>query len=344
MNMQISPAGTRYRAPEAIELVGVIGTGAVGASWIALFLAHGMRVLAHDPAPGAELRARSFVADAWPALMELLGTPERALPDTGLRFLDSVEEVAESAQLIQENGPERPELKARIISAIDAAASADKIILSSTGGIFPSALQKDCRHPERFVVVHPFNPAHLIPLVEVVGGAATAPEVCAWAMAFARRCGKQPILLQREATGHLTNRLQFALLREAVHCLAEGIATATDIDDAVRYGLGPRWALMGGLLTMHLAGGAGGMQGILDHAGDAIEGWWAALGQPHLDGPTRAKLLAAAEEVANGHSIAEWVEWRDRNLTEMVKLIRQQGAPAAAAAASTLLKEHHVHQ
>jgi carnitine 3-dehydrogenase len=167
-------------------------------------------------------------------------------------------------------------------------------------------------------------------------------------MRFARRCGKHPIQLLREATGHLTTRLQFALLREAVHCLSEGVATATDIDDAVRYGLGPRWALMGGLLTMHLAGGAGGMRGILDHAGDAIEGWWSALGRPTLDAATRDKLLAAAEEVADGHSIADWVAWRDRNLTEMVKLIQREDGPATAtlatapAMAPTPMKAHHV--
>lgn len=321
-----------YLAPESIDVVGVIGTGAVGASWIALFLAHGKRVLAHDPAAGAEAAARAFVTGAWPSLMALLGTPQRAAPLEQLVFLESIEAVASRAQVIQENSPERPALKASIIAAIDATASPEKIILSSTGGISPSELQKDCHHPERFVVMHPFNPAHLIPLVEVVGGAATAPAVIAWAMAFARFCGKHPIQLLREANGHLTNRLQFALLREAVHCLAEGIASPTDIDDAVRYGLGPRWALMGGLLTMHLAGGAGGMQGILDHAGPAIEGWWSSLGQPHLDEATRAKLLLAAQEVANGHSIAEWVEWRDRNLATMVKLIQQQSGPAALAA------------
>lgn len=321
-----------YLSPEEIEVVGVIGTGAVGASWIALFLAHGKRVLAHDPAPGAEAAARAFVGSAWPSLMALLGTPGRAVPLEKLVFLDSIEAVALRAQLIQENSPERPEVKASVIGAIDAAATSEKIILSSTGGISPTELQKDCRNPERFVVMHPFNPAHLIPLVEVVGGAATAPAVTAWAMAFARFCGKHPIQLLREATGHLTNRLQFALLREAVHCLAEGIASPTDIDDAVRYGLGPRWALMGGLLTMHLAGGAGGMQGILDHAGPAIERWWSALGQPHLDEATRAKLLQAAQEVANGHSIAEWVEWRDRNLATMVKLIQRESGPAAVAA------------
>lgn len=328
--MHISKQEPDYLRPDKVSVVGIIGTGAVGASWAALFLAHGMTVLAHDPAPDAERKAREFIRQAWPSLMELLGTKEKSIPESNFKFLSSIEEVAKEAEVIQENAPERPDLKAQIIAAIDASAPKGKIILSSTGGIPPSTLQKSCRYPERFVVVHPFNPAHLIPLVEVVGGRETSAAVTDWAMAFARHVGKHPIRLLREADGHMTNRLQFALLREAVHCLAERIASPTDIDDAVRYGLGPRWALMGGLLTMHLAGGPGGMKGILDHAGTAIEGWWDALGQPHLDTATREKLLAAATEVANGHSIPDWVQWRDRNLARVVQLIRQEPGPAAA--------------
>ena len=316
-------------SPESVVKVGIIGTGAVGASWAALFMAHGMQVLAYDPGPEAERKAREFIAQAWPSLMQLLGTPDKAIPESSFLFLPSIAEVASEADVIQENGPERPDLKAQILCDISTHAGPEKVILSSTGGIPPSTLQKSCRHPERFVVAHPFNPAHLIPLIEVVAGKETAAEVTDWAMAFTRRVGKHPIRLLREANGHMTNRLQFALLREAVHCLAEEIATPTDIDDAVRYGLGPRWALMGGLLTMHLAGGNGGMQGILDHAGKAIEGWWEALGQPQLDAATRQKLLHAAEEVANGHSIPEWVEWRDRNLARVVQLIRQDPEPVA---------------
>jgi len=314
-------------APDEVAAVGIIGTGAVGASWATLFLARGLTVLAHDPAPDAEARTRAFVDGAWASLIASLGTPGRPVPGERMRFLPTVEAVARDAQVIQENAPERPALKSELIAAIDAAATAEKPILSSTGGIPPSTLQKSCRHPERFVVVHPFNPAHLIPLVEVVGGADTDPIVVDWAMAFARHVGKHPIRLLREADGHMTNRLQFALMREAVHCLVEGIASASDIDDAVRYGLGPRWALMGGLLTMHLAGGAGGMKGILEHAGEAIEGWWSALGQPRLDEHTRARLIEAAAEISAGRSIGEWVQWRDRNLADVVRLIQQAESP-----------------
>jgi carnitine 3-dehydrogenase len=313
------PAET-YLRPEDIRSVAVIGTGSVGASWTSLFLAHGMSVVAHDPAPGAEARARDFVAKAWPALCELGIATVEPPPLHALRFVETAAEAAKSADLVQENLPERPELKAHVLREIDAAATPDKIILSSTGGIPPTSMQAACVHPERLVVVHPFNPSHLIPLVEVVGGDHTDPAVVDWALAFARLLGKQPIRLNVEATGHMTNRLQFALVREAVACLVEGIASARDIDAAVRYGLGPRWTLMGSLLTLHLAGGPGGMKGILDHAGAAIEEWWTPMTQPRLTPEVKDQLVRAAVEVSAGASVADWVQWRDENLVNVLKL------------------------
>ena len=314
-----------YLCPGDIRSVAVIGTGSVGASWAALFLAHGMKVVAHDPSPDAEARARAFVADAWPALHELGVAPESTVPMENMRFVSTPTEAARSADLVQENTPERLDLKASVIAELDAAATPDKIILSSTGGIPPSVLQNACAHPQRLVVVHPFNPSHLIPLVEVVGGKRTSPAVVDWAIGFARFVGKQPIRLNVEANGHMTNRLQFALMREAVACLLDGVASARDIDAAVRYGLGPRWTLMGSLLTLHLAGGPGGMQGILDHAGPAIEEWWTPMAQPHLTPEVKARLVAAADEVSAGQRIDEWVAWRDENLVDILKLQNASG-------------------
>ncbi len=309
-----------YLRPEEIRSVAVIGTGSVGASWAALFLAHDLEVVAHDPSPNAEARAQDFVTHAWPALKALgIATADRP-PLARMRFVATAAEAARAADLVQENTPEKPELKARVMAELDAAATPDKIILSSTGGIPPSALQEPCAHPARVVVVHPFNPSHLVPLVEVVGGRETAPEVIEWALAFARLVGKQPIRLNVEAVGHMTNRLQFALVREAVACLLEGVASAGDIDKAVRYALAPRWMLMGSLLTLHLAGGPGGMKGILDHAGQAIEEWWTPKAQPRLTPDVKEQLVAASAEVSAGRPVSDWVQWRDEQLVDVLKL------------------------
>lgn len=309
-----------YLRPQDIRRVAVIGTGSVGASWAALFLAHGMEVVAHDPAPGAEAFSRDFVAKAWPALRELGIAKTVQAPLEHMSFVASAGEAARAADLVQENVPEKPELKARVLREIDAAATPEKIIISSTGGIPPSALQASCEQPQRLVVVHPFNPSHLIPLVEVVGGKRTDSSVVDWAMDFARYLGKKPIRVNVEASGHMTNRLQFALVREAVACLVDGIASARDIDAAVRYGLGPRWTLMGTLLTMHLAGGSGGMKGILEHAGAALEEWWKPRSEFRLTPDVKAKLVQAAEEVSDGTAIADWICWRDENLVDVIKL------------------------
>jgi len=312
-----------YLRPQDIRSVAVIGAGSVGASWATLFLAHGIEVIAHDPAPNVVARVRAFIENAWPSLRSLGIASTESAPLDKLRFASSATEAAAQADLVQENVLEKLELKAQVLSEVDAAASPNKIIISSTGGIPPTALQASCRHPERFVVVHPFNPSHLMPLVEVVAGKRTAPEVVQWAMEFSRRVGKQPIQLNAEAPGHMTNRLQAALLREAVYCLVEGIASARDIDAALRYGLAPRWTLMGSLLTLHLAGGPGGMAGILDHAGAAMEEWWTPLGQPKLTPEVKAKVVAAADEVAHGWPISEWVRWRDENLVRVLKTQQQ---------------------
>lgn len=311
---------TYFLPPDQVQRIAVLGMGSVGASWAALFLARGLEVVAYDPAPGAEQRARDFISEAWPALVELGRTRELGPDWSRLHFADSPAAAARDAQVIQENIPEKPELKAAVLAEVDAAAGPRKILLSSTGGIPPTRMQAGLRHPERLVVLHPFNPAHLIPLVEVVGGEHTSPEVAQWAMDFARHVGKHPIRLHAEASGHMTNRLQFALVREAVACLVEGVASARDIDAAVRYGLAPRWALMGGLMTLHLAGGPGGMRGILDHAGEAIQQWWKPGPEPHLTPDVIGKLAEAAQEVSAGRPINDWVQWRDRSLVEVLSL------------------------
>jgi carnitine 3-dehydrogenase len=309
-----------YIDPDKVKTSAVIGAGAVGASWSSLFLAKGINVIAYDPSPDGEKRAVEFIKNAWPALFELSIAKVEAPPLDKFKFVSTIKEAVLAADVIQENIPEKLALKHQILGEIDGFATPEKIIISSTGGIKPSELQIACKHPERFLVLHPFNPSHLIPLVEVIGGKDTAQAVIDWGVDFATFIGKKPIRLNSEATGHMTNRLQFALVREAVNCLLEGVASAQDIDDAVRYGLAPRWALMGSLLTLHLAGGPGGMKGILDHAGHAIEAWWTPTNFPTLTPEVKEKLVQISNEISNGHEPSDWESWRDINLVKVIKL------------------------
>ncbi len=310
-----------YRAPAQLRCVAVIGMGSVGASWASLFLAKGLTVKAYDPAPGAQARARTFIDNAWPALRALGVATVDSPPLDRLSFATTAADAAREADLVQENVYEKLDLKAAVLREIGEVTPADRLIISSTGGIPPTQLQAHCPHPERFVVVHPFNPSHLIPLVEVVGGRQTAPEAVDAALAFCHWMGKKPIRLNAEAMGHMTNRLQFALVREAVACLLDGMASAQDIDTAVRHGLAPRWSLMGGLMTLNMAGGPGAMKGILDHAGAAIEQWWTPSEVPSLSDPeVKARLVQAGADLAAGASIADWVRWRDEELVNVLNL------------------------
>jgi 3-hydroxyacyl-CoA dehydrogenase len=307
--------------------IGLVGTGSVGCGWAAIYVARGYKVVASDPAPEAETRARAFIADSWDALRKLgIATSER-VPDDSLTFVRAPGEVAAAADLVHENATENLALKQAVYDEIEANAPPTLVIASSTGGIPPSLLQAKMRNPERLVVCHPFNPPHLVPLVEIVGGDKTAPVVVDWALRFFRALGKQPIRVDKEVTAFLTNRLQFALLREAAHCVAEGIASPRAIEDAMRYGLGPRWAVMGALTTFTLAGGPGGMRHTLSIAPE-LQKWMDALGSPKLTSPdVQAALIKAADEITAGKPISEWIAWRNEKLVDVV-LAGRSASPA----------------
>jgi carnitine 3-dehydrogenase len=299
-------------------MIAVVGTGSVGRSSTAMFLGGGYDVVATDPAADPDV-LKTFVSDAWPALRRLGLALTPAPPFDRLSFAASARDAARSADLVQENGPEDPELKAALIREIDDALPADRLIMSTSGGIPPSVLQSGCRDPERVLVAHPFNPPHLIPLVEIVGGEHTDPQALQWARGFFQKLGKRPIVLRREMTGHLGNRFQAALLREVFYCLSEDVASPQDIDDAVRYGLGLRWALMGGLMTFHLAGGPSGASHTLDMAADAYERWWADLGAPHLTAELRKTIIEATTSIEGDRPIQSWIRWRDEKLVDLME-------------------------
>jgi 3-hydroxyacyl-CoA dehydrogenase len=225
----------------------------------------------------------------------------------------------QGADFIQENGPEVLAAKRALLQAVTAAARPEAIIASSTSGFTMSALQEGCTHPERCVIGHPFNPPHLMPLVEVVGGKATSAAVVDRAVAFYASLGKRAIRLNREVPGHVANRLQAALWREAVHLVAEGVASVADVDAAVTAGPGARWALMGPNLILHLGGGAGGIHHFMDHLSGPFTTWWKDLGNPELTPELRERLIAGVLEEANGRSIAELAAQRDAGLLAVLR-------------------------
>ena len=303
----------------SIRRVAVVGTGTIGMSWTATCLSRGLTVTASDPAPEAEARLRHFIDAAWPVLARL-GPIAGTVPHHMLTFCADPESAVSGADFVQENAPEREAIKGPLLARIDAVLAPDIVIASSSSGLLISQLQASCRHPERCVIGHPFNPPHLIPLVEVVGGAQTAPATVERAMAFYTAIGKRPIHIRREVAGHVANRLQAALWREAVHLVAAGVASVADVDTAISEGPGLRWALMGPHLTFHLAGGEGGMAHFLNELGAPMESWWDDLGSPRLNPSVRDALALGVAAEAGGRDIAALAAERDRFLVDLLAL------------------------
>jgi carnitine 3-dehydrogenase len=298
--------------------IAVIGAGTIGASWAAYFLARGFEVAAYDPSPNGEAFARRFIDNAWPTLKKLKAVQPGADRER-FEFFKDPATAAKGAAFVQESGPEREDIKIELFATLDAALPPETVIATSSSGLLISRVSAKCKHPERCVIGHPFNPPHLIPLVEVVGGAKTSPEAIAKAMDFYREIGKRPIHIKKEVRGHVANRLQAALWREAVHLVNEGVVSVADADAAIAYGPGLRWALMGPHLTFHMAGGEGGMAHFMSHIGPAIQSWMDDLGAPQLTPQTQQKIIDGVAEQAAGRSIADLQRWRDRKLIDILK-------------------------
>jgi carnitine 3-dehydrogenase len=302
------------------ERVAVIGAGTIGASWATLFLAHGLEVAVYDPAPDIERRVRDFIIRAWPT-MARLGLAEGANPDR-LRFHADPAAAVQGAPLVQESGPENLAAKQALFARIEQGLAPEAIVASSTSGLLPSDLQEGRTGPERYLVGHPFNPPHLMPLVELVGGRATAPAVLERAAAFYRSVGKRPIIIRHEMRGHVANRMQVALYREAIHLALEGVASIEDIDAAIAYGPGLRWAIMGPHMLHHLAGGEGGLRHLLEHIGPGIERWWSDLGRPDLT-PEVIDRLVLTFEASNTRSVQDLAAERDALLVELLEALSE---------------------
>jgi len=299
--------------------VAVIGAGTIGASWAAYFLARGFEVGAYDPLPNGEAFARRFIDNAWPTL-EKLNAVQPGADRKRFAFFKEPAAAVKDAEFVQESGPEREDLKIELFATLDAALPPETVIATSSSGLLISRVSATCRHPQRCVIGHPFNPPHLIPLVEVVGGAKTSPEAITKAMNFYRDIGKHPIHIRKEVRGHVANRLQAALWREAVHLVADGVVSVADADAANAYGPGLRWALMGPHLTFHMAGGEGGMTHFMSHIGPAIQGWMDDLGQTRLTPEVQKAIIDGVTAEAAGRSMADLQRWRDRKLIEILKV------------------------
>ena len=302
-----------------ISNVAIIGTGVIGASWAALFLAKGLDVVATDIAPDAEASLRGFVDAAWPAL-ERLGLAPGASP-MRLVFTTDLQEAVRSTDLVQENGPERIDFKKKLYGQLDEVLPSDVIIASSSSGLTMSEIQSGCPlHPERCVIAHPFNPPHLIPLVEIVGGAKTSEETIRRASEFYTVLGKRTVRLHKEVPGHVANRLQAALAREVYHLVGEGVVSVADVDTAVCWGPGLRWGIMGQVLLNHLGGGQGGMEHFLKQFTDPMTAWWKVLGSPQLTPELQQKLIAGVHAEVGSRSIDDLAAERDEVLLGLLEL------------------------
>lgn len=297
--------------------VAALGGGLIGRSWVALFLAAGRPVTVFDPDPAAESSVRQTVAEAWPVLRQL-GLAMSAVPEAELNFVADPRVAVEGADFVQESIPERIALKHDLYAAIEPVLGADAIVASSASGLTLSELQGGWKDPGRLVLGHPFNPPHLIPLVEVMGNHRTHAGVVDAARRFYESVGKVTIEVRREVPGHVANRLQAALWREAIHLVNEGVASVEDVDKAVASGPGLRWAVFGPTSLFHLGGDDTGLAAFCERYTESFNRWWDDLGDPRLDGEVTDRLVAGVAAATAGRAIADLRAERDGVLTAVV--------------------------
>src|SRR5215472_15537864 len=318
-----------------IQNIAIVGTGVIGASWAALYLARGFKVVATDPGPNAEANLRKYIDAAWKDLT-VIGLSRGASRDN-LEFTLDMKKALANADLVQENGPERKDFKIKLFADMDAATPPDSIIASSSSGLTMSVMQSACTHPERCVIGHPFNPPHVIPLVEVVAGEKTSSETVQRTIDFYAAIGKKPIHVRKEVVGHVANRLQAALYREIVYLIEQGVLDVADADVAVCWGPGLRWGVRGPSLNFHLGGGQGGIKHFMEHFTGPLSTWWKDLGTITEFSPQVTNtIIDGVQQEAGSRSIEELEGERDAMLLELLatrakgeKVAEALSAPAA---------------
>jgi 3-hydroxyacyl-CoA dehydrogenase len=299
-----------------IDRIAIVGTGVIGASWAAYYLARGFDVTATDPMPNAEASLRKYIDEAWRTLSKD-GLTAGASRDR-LTFKPSMAQALANADFVQENAPERPDFKIKLFAEMDDATPPDSILASSSSGITMDVIQSGCKRPERCVIGHPFNPPHIIPLVEVVGGAKTSPQTIEEAMAFYSSIRKKPIRLFKALPGHVANRLQAALYREVLYLIQQGVLSVEDADAAVSYGPGPRWGVMGPSLQWHLGGGPGGIHHFMEHLMDPLEAMMKALGTPNITPELKQTVASGVMRIAGDRTVEQLAEEENEILTGLL--------------------------
>jgi ketoreductase RED1 len=302
----------------------VVGAGTIGISWTALFLAHGARVRLFDIRPDISAYVTTNLEQIAPTL-SALGLPTQTLTQR-LEISSSLESAVKGAQVVQENGPELPEVKHKLLADIERATAPTTLLLSSTSALPATQLAAHLAHPERLLVGHPFNPPHLVPLVEVVPGECTDPSAVALAVEFYTAVGKHPIVIRKEIPGFVANRLQAAMFRECVYLVSQGVVEEDALDEIVTNSIGLRWAADGPFLSFHLGGGPGGLAQFLQHLGPGLEGLWKVLGDAQLDDQTVNVLATQASRAFGARPIEELESERDRRTLAILNAV--VGTPA----------------
>lgn len=302
----------------------LLGGGVIGGGWAARLVLAGVDVSLYDPAPDAEQVARTQIERARRVWRRLTSAPPA--PEGRLTMAATVAEAVAGAELIQESAPEREQLKRTLLAEASRAADPDAVIATSTSGLLPSRLCADMAGPERLVVGHPFNPVYLLPLVEVCASDRTAPQAVERAAAIYRGLGMHPLIVRREIDGFIADRLLEALWREALWLVADDVATAAEIDDAIRYGPGLRWSAMGTFLTYRLAGGQAGMRHFMAQFGPTLALPWTHLTEvPALDSKLIEKIVRQSDDQADGRSIDELARIRDDCLVAVLLGLKAEG-------------------
>lgn len=307
-----------------IKKVALVGGGVIGGGWATRCLANGLEVVLTDPRPEARDYVETMVADAWPVLEDAGLLSENK---GQLHFAQDIAEAVQDADFVQENVPEREELKISVHEEISQHAREDVVIASSSSGLLPSRLQARCAYPERLMIGHPFAPVYLLPLVEIVGSEQTSRTAIAQAGAFYRSLGMRPLHVRREIEAYIADRLQESLYREALHLIDQGVATVAEIDAAVTGGPGLRWAFMGTFLAWHLGGGPGGMRHTIEQFGPALELPWSHMKAPELTDELKERIVDGCEVESGARAFDEMERRRDRCLAEIQKVLKEHWYP-----------------